>query len=206
MFNLPAIGACRLLRVAKAGMVASSADVGRGLAHIMNTCKRNDHGRKGFSMEVRSADGGGSMIKDIPESLDSGQPELRATKSLVKNFLDRWSAGDVDGAFALCDLGGPWWPLSLRKATLLGDMPERYRSFVAAVAPEGVGFHISAMTAEGERVAVMASSEGVLVDGTPYENLYHFLFRIDRGRIAEIMEYCDTAYVRDVFARLRPGD
>ena len=53
-------------------------------------------------------------------------------------------------------------------------------------------------TAEGDRVAIEAESQGRLVDGRPYENQYHFLLRFDeQGKVLEFKEYLDTLYLFD---------
>ena len=51
-------------------------------------------------------------------------------------------------------------------------------------------------TAEGDRVAIEAESQGRLADGRPYENQYHFLLRFDEdGKVLEFKEYLDTLYL-----------
>lgn len=64
--------------------------------------------------------------------------------------------------------------------------------------PQGIRFTISAMTAEGERVAVEAESDGMHISGRRYHNQYHFLFRFRDGELATLKEYLDTERVTDV--------
>ncbi len=64
--------------------------------------------------------------------------------------------------------------------------------------PDGLRFTITAMTAEGERVAVEAESQGRHVSGQPYHNQYHFLLVIRDGRVRELKEYMDTKHANDV--------
>jgi ketosteroid isomerase-like protein len=64
--------------------------------------------------------------------------------------------------------------------------------------PDGLIFELGEMTAEADRVAVLAESRGTHSTGREYNNHYHFLFRIRDGEIAEIREYADTAHARDV--------
>jgi uncharacterized protein len=66
------------------------------------------------------------------------------------------------------------------------------------VFPQGIRFTIQAMTAEGERVAVEAESEGMHVSGRLYSNQYHFLFRFREGKVVEFKEYMDTERVTDI--------
>ncbi len=64
--------------------------------------------------------------------------------------------------------------------------------------PQGIRFTIKAMTAEGERVAVEAESEGLHVSGKVYSNQYHFLFVFRDGKVAAFKEYMDTERVTDI--------
>ena len=61
------------------------------------------------------------------------------------------------------------------------------------VFPQGLAFTIDAMTAEGERVAVEAHSEGRHVSGATYSNEYHFLFVFRDGKLVLLREYMDTS-------------
>jgi ketosteroid isomerase-like protein len=54
------------------------------------------------------------------------------------------------------------------------------------------------MTAEDDRVAVEAVSEGLHATGQTYSNEYHFLFRFRDGKVVEFKEYMDTERVTDI--------
>ena len=56
--------------------------------------------------------------------------------------------------------------------------------------------------AEGDHVAVHAHMQGRTASGNNYLNYYHFLYRLNGGRIAEVWEHVDTAYA---FARMTGG-
>lgn len=73
-----------------------------------------------------------------------------------------------------------------------------YAAGILQVFPQGIRFGIQAMTAEGERVAVEAGSEGRHVSGALYTNQYHFLFVFRGGKIVEFKEYMDTERVTDI--------
>jgi ketosteroid isomerase-like protein len=64
--------------------------------------------------------------------------------------------------------------------------------------PDGIQFVIIAMTAEGDRVAVEAESEGVHASGKRYHNQYHFLVVIRGGKIYRLKEYMDTVHAKEV--------
>jgi uncharacterized protein len=73
-----------------------------------------------------------------------------------------------------------------------------YAGGILQVFPQGIRFTVTAMTAEGERVAVEAESAGLHVSGKPYSNQYHFLFRFRDGKIVEFKEYMDTERVTEI--------
>lgn len=64
--------------------------------------------------------------------------------------------------------------------------------------PEGIRFTIKGMTAEGDRVAVEAESEGRHASGQTYRNEYHFLMLYRDGKLAAFKEYMDTERVTDI--------
>src|SRR3546814_19309820 len=54
------------------------------------------------------------------------------------------------------------------------------------------------MTAEDDRVAVEAESEGAHVSGATYRNQYHFFMRFRDGKLTQFKEYMDTERVTDI--------
>ncbi|MEV0251497.1 nuclear transport factor 2 family protein [Nocardia sp. NPDC050712] len=58
--------------------------------------------------------------------------------------------------------------------------------------------------ADGDRVVVQARGYGTTTRGEPYHQTYCFLFRLARGRIAEVVEHCDTALVERVLDPVGP--
>jgi ketosteroid isomerase-like protein len=55
------------------------------------------------------------------------------------------------------------------------------------------------MIAEGDRVAVQADSYAQMRNGKIYDNAYHFVFMFENDKIREVLEYCCTYTVFDVF-------
>lgn len=64
--------------------------------------------------------------------------------------------------------------------------------------PQGLSFTITGITAEGERVAVEAESDGMHISGKLYHNSYHFLFIFRDGELITLKEYLDTEHATDV--------
>ena len=58
--------------------------------------------------------------------------------------------------------------------------------------PNGIKFNITGITAENERVAVEVSGDAIHASGELYNNKYHFLLKIQHGKILELREYMDT--------------
>ncbi len=56
-------------------------------------------------------------------------------------------------------------------------------------------FTLKEITAEEDRVSVLAESHGVRKStGKKYNNHYHFLFTIENGKIIKTKEYFDTVH------------
>jgi uncharacterized protein len=57
------------------------------------------------------------------------------------------------------------------------------------------------MIAELDRVAVQAESYAEMNSGKIYDNAYHFVFIFEQDKIREVLEYCCTYTVFDVFGQ-----
>jgi ketosteroid isomerase-like protein len=131
--------------------------------------------------------------------LKMGQQE-EENKELARRLIDALSKADVDFVrehyaedFKLWVTGSLPFSGTNDKAGALSAMPA-----VLGLFPEGIRFNIKAMTAEGERVAIEATSEGRRVGGDLYQQEYHFLMRAKGGKIVEWKEYMDTEHARKV--------
>jgi ketosteroid isomerase-like protein len=121
-------------------------------------------------------------------------------KQLVRDFFAILNRGDVPAIAAayaedgyLKTMGGTLISGIFSRAQILGAAGQ-----IFAVFPHGLTFSIDAMTAEGERVAVEAHSQGRHVSGKQYSNEYHFLFQFRGGKLAVLKEYMDTERVTDI--------
>jgi ketosteroid isomerase-like protein len=77
------------------------------------------------------------------------------------------------------------------KASAVAGMPA-----VLSLFPSGLRFSTVAMTAEGDRVAIEATSVGTTALGREYSQSYHFLMRVRDGKIVGWKEYMDTEHAR----------
>ena len=121
---------------------------------------------------------------------------IEENKQVIRDYCDAIARGDYETVAKLftpdcvvwaagnCWFSGEFDPPSMFKSA------ERMFTIL-----KDFRFVIKDMTAEGNRVAVEMESDARHVDGTPYNNKYHFLFIIsDDGRIAVCKEYMDTMY------------
>ena len=81
------------------------------------------------------------------------------------------------------------------KDKFLANMPKT----IAAMFPHGLNMTLVTTIAEGPHVAIQAQSDTVAGTGKKYANRYHFYFRFDGDRIAQVREYNDVNLVREVF-------
>ena len=128
-----------------------------------------------------------------------GELEER-NKELARTFMDALSRADADTIaelyaedFQLWVTGSLPFSGSKGRADALEGIPA-----VLGLFPDGLEFQIQAMTAEGERVAIEATSRGTTANGDLYAQQYHFLLRARDGKIIEWREYMDTELARKV--------
>lgn len=122
-------------------------------------------------------------------------------KARVRAFLDALSRSDSDYTVAAYAPEG--YVQTMGNTLISGkftlDQISAAAGAIFEAFPDGIRFTISGMTAEGDRVAVEAQSEGRHVSGQVYRNEYHFLFRFrEDGKLLELKEYMDTERVTDV--------
>ena len=121
-------------------------------------------------------------------------------KAIVKNFFHALNNGDIDTVVnTYADEG---CVQTMGNTLISGVFGKQQIADTAGgifdVFPKGLRFDIQAMTAEGDRVAVEATSEGEHVSGQTYSNEYHFLFEFKNGKLLRLKEYMDTEMVTDV--------
>jgi uncharacterized protein len=121
-------------------------------------------------------------------------------KAFVKKFFAAMNAGDVDFIVQAYAENGQ---LQTMGNTLISGTFSREEIAASAggifdVFPNGISFTIIDMIADGDKVAVEATSEGEHVSGQTYSNEYHFLFEIQNGKLLRLKEYMDTERVTDI--------
>lgn len=75
---------------------------------------------------------------------------------------------------------------------------------ISKVTKAGIAFDFLNLTAEDDRVAVEAKGRSTLLDGTAYDNQYHFLIFFRDDKICRMHEYLDTKLVDTVLVPRLP--
>lgn len=121
-------------------------------------------------------------------------------KQIVIDFFDQMSNGNVKGFVDLYHEGGAVWTSgnTLISGTQKKAAIQEFAGGIYDAFPEGLKFKIISMTAEDDRVAVEAESEGMHVSGVKYQNFYHFLFILKDSKVLLLKEYMDTEKVTDI--------
>lgn len=123
-------------------------------------------------------------------------------KDLVTRFLEDFSRGDVNAVLDAMSDDATWWTAGSIKGmsgTASKDIFGAGLPNLLAACKGGIVITPTAMTAEGNRVAVEAESKAETVTGRAYQNQYHFLFEVREGKIAAVKEYMDTEHARQTF-------
>jgi ketosteroid isomerase-like protein len=125
---------------------------------------------------------------------------IERNKQLARAFFDALNRGDVPAIIdAYADDG---YCLTTGNTLISGKFGKTQIAQAAGgifdVFPNGIRFTIKAMTAEDDRVAVEAESEGQHISGQRYSNQYHFFMRFRDGKLAEFKEYMDTERITDI--------
>lgn len=121
-------------------------------------------------------------------------------KQHTQAFFDAMSRGDTK---ALVEAYAEDGRLVTTGRTLISGTYDKAQIAAAAggifeAFPQGIRFTIKTMTAENDRVAVEAESEGMHASGKLYTNQYHFLCRFRDGKLVEFKEYMDTERITDI--------
>ena len=124
---------------------------------------------------------------------------IDTNKALIRDYFARMSSGDPTIPDLLAE-DVTWW---VPQSSPLAGLHEG-RDAVLALMGSGVELYdanspmevdIEEMVAEGDTVCVQTTISAKTAQGEPYENHYHFVFRVRGGRIAAVKEYVDTLYV-----------
>jgi uncharacterized protein len=121
------------------------------------------------------------------------------SREIVQQWFDRIAKGDAQGAFALFaedvvyTLKGTT-PVSGVYRGLKQIVEEFFTPWRKQIVGE-IALTVDELIGGGDCVVALARGKAKTVHGLPYDNDYAFVFRLRNGKIAEVIEYLDTALV-----------
>lgn len=126
--------------------------------------------------------------------------EIERNKQIARDFIDAISRADTAAIVAAYAPEARVYTMgnTLISGVYTVEQVAGMAEQILGAFPDGLRLFIRELTAEGDRVAIEAESDGRHVSGKQYHNYYHFLMRIHAGRIVEFKEYMDTEMATDV--------
>ena len=129
--------------------------------------------------------------------------DLAANKKVARAYLELIGKGDAD---AVANLFADDGAIILQSETPLPPETkgrENIRALIGQLTPlfpeTGLKIIVDEMTAEEDRVAIMAHGDAIHASGKPYRNKYHFLLTFRNGKIVKSYEYMDSLLMTKVF-------
>jgi ketosteroid isomerase-like protein len=122
----------------------------------------------------------------------------------VEGFVDLLvcgfeSAGPVE---FITDPDGVYWDITFGEDLRFEEWTDQVKLKVHQYR-EAPSFELRCLTAEDDRVSVVAKGYSLIEDGTPagvrYDNTYHWLMQVRDGRIVQAKKFCDPRLSDDVF-------
>lgn len=125
-------------------------------------------------------------------------------KAIARQFFERFTASDIEGALALMTDDATWWipgtkELSPTAGTYSKDRIGRLFLRMLAALENGLAMTVKSSIAEGDFVATEVESSGDLKNGRRYRQQYHILMQFREGRICAVREYLDTQHAHAVW-------
>lgn len=121
---------------------------------------------------------------------------IEENKKVVLDYMEKSAQGDGEAVSALVADDARLWLEGLglvTKEDLLVTWVGKRKLL------KKYEYEVLNVTAEEDRVAVEWIADVEALDGTRYGNVYHILCFVRNGRIVEMREHCDTAYLNYVF-------
>ena len=129
---------------------------------------------------------------------------IQENKQAVHDFLSHHRNAAITDLLDAMSEDATWWILgnphlfSSAGTKSKADMKRIWGNLFGSM-KNGLEMTIIGMIAEGDKVAAEIRSHADLADGRVYENQYHMLFTLRRGKIVEVKEYADTLLIAHMF-------
>jgi len=130
---------------------------------------------------------------------------IEDNKNVASLFFEYGNAGNMEASLELLSDDLVWTGVGGTKFS--GTFKGKQTVLQELVGPlfsslkQGIHTSVEKMVAEGSHVVILASGAAETLEGVPYHNRYCFVFTIRDGKIREVVEYCDTALVDEVFGK-----
>ncbi|NKJ49044.1 hypothetical protein CIC12_20350 [Burkholderia sp. SG-MS1] len=129
----------------------------------------------------------------------------KQNEHLVVEFFETLSSGNLEALRSYIDDDTTWEPMVSENVpgagvhkgnAIVDEFIGPVRNLFVSGDPK---VKIHSLVAAGEKVMCETRASGALSDGRRYDNVYAWAFAIRNGRIKEIREYMDSAYVAQLF-------
>jgi uncharacterized protein len=126
-----------------------------------------------------------------------------ANTELVTEFMRVFTEGGVDRILSFLTDDATWWVAGtmpgISGTKTRAEFGEMLGGIASATTTGAIRLTPLAFTAQGDRVAVETESYAELTNGRIYNNMYHFVFVLRDGKIAQVKEFLDTQHTAAVF-------
>ena len=130
------------------------------------------------------------------------------TKQIIRDYFGAVNRGDDAAILALTAdnfefrmmASSPSWLAIRLDRHAFAKTPSTLSQFME----KPIQIHIVDIVAEGERAAVEALTDSPMLNGTRYNNAYHFAFRLTGNKLLEIREYGCSHLTVTCFPELAP--
>jgi ketosteroid isomerase-like protein len=130
-------------------------------------------------------------------------PSPEANTQVALGLLDAFTQGDVDRIVGLLAEDAQWWT----GGSIPGVSGTRTKAEVAAAVAGMADLSVTGTLpttvhrtlAQGDLVAIEATTDARFTNGKAYQNQYMFLIRVRDTEIVEVKEYMDTELARSTF-------
>lgn len=121
---------------------------------------------------------------------------ITTNKEICKKFFDSINSKDYEQAFGLFDESLEWHIMGTANVSGIYDKRKISLGFKGLGRSfEGFNFTLAEITAEENRVSIIAESKATRKsNGKKYNNHYHFLFILKEGKIILVKEFFDTIH------------
>jgi ketosteroid isomerase-like protein len=130
---------------------------------------------------------------------------IEENRKVATEFFRRYDSGDIPAVLDLLAEDCTYWLAGKQgsnatagRAHSKAEMADIFRRMGEALTGP-LRMTVKGTVAEGDRVAVEATSRGELRNGRVYEQEYHVLMTIRDGKIAAAREYMDTQHVQSIW-------